>query len=361
MAKALFDTSRAQLVRSPIETLTYTGWPFDGTGGSSSLSTGTTPLVNAQGWNDRSKPTYMASVDMIQTSQNSQVTITYAVDPNDQVGGFGQAPGYTSAARGGLRQTRTRIAAVDTLQMSLVNSTGVAQSPWQTNLAVTMRRLTAAEKVLAQRDGLSGGADHWYQLTPQEQQALQNLGMVDAKGNVTQTGLDRLAANVAAGFLPMSAEKILQGFYGGRIYQQPPDFYAPSAASSLAGFAQYKAVFQSATVGRFPVLTGITFPTAPNATLTVDRDGQASYATVQGAAFADTSQDPWPFFLPAMNYLNLNIQTGPGGAGGAAPVLVEVAVVSMSEILAVWFGRVTRREDLSDPFLYDMAVAGMFA
>src|SRR5579875_764064 len=358
---ALFTTSKAQLVRSPVETITYTGWPFDGTGGASSLSAGTTALVAAQGWNDKSRPTYQASVDMIQASQNAGVALTYSADQPDQVPGFGQAPGTTTAARGGLRQTPCRIAGVDTLQLNLVNSTGGPLANWQTNLAVTMRRLTAAEKLLAQRDGLVGGGDHWYDLSPQEAAALQNLGVVDQAGNVTQTGLDRLKANVAAGFIPLSAEKILQGFYGGRIYQQPPDFYAPVTAAGLAGFTQYRSNLQGPTAGRFPVLRGISFPAGTNAILTVDRDGQTSYVTLQGAAFADTNQEPWPFFLPAMSYLNLNIQTGPGGANGAAPVLVEVATVSMSEILAVWFGRVTRREDLDDPFLFDMAVAGMFA
>jgi hypothetical protein len=351
-----FTTAQAQGARYHLETLIYTGWPFAGTGGASSLPSGQTQIANASSWNVEGKPAWRADLDMIQATQSPNVHLTWSADPGNQIN-FGVQTGTTQAARAGVRQmTDVRISAVDTLSASLDNTTSSAISGWQTNYSVTMRRLTAVDKILARRDGL---VSPWYQLTPDEQEALRNLGITNARGQVTTSGQQRVDELVAKGTLPLSRRRIVDGLYRNRMYEEPPDLWYPLATSVDNPFAQYRAAMTDATRGRFLVLHTLAVEGAPDVTVTVDRDGQAAYMSVAGSAFAQSDDEAWHPWIPATDYLNFHVILGPGGTQGNVAIRIGVAAVSMSQYLAVLFGRVQSRTQLSRPTIYDQAVAGL--
>ncbi len=360
MASAIFTVAQAQKARYFLEQAVYTGWPFDGTGSTSSLSTGTTPLIQARQWNTRGQPTWQVDVAMVQSSRDTSgnTIFDFAADPSDQVGGFTQATGNTAAAHTRYLQEPAKISGVYNVQAQLINNNASATSAWQTNLGIRLRRLTAIDKLLAQRDGLAG--EGWYALTPQETTALENLNIIDAAGNVTMSGLDTLKAVVQAGYPgPYSSERLKDVLFRSRFYQEAPDWYYPTVASGAAQFAMYSAALTGPTTGRFPVLTAIGIPGASNVAVSISRDN-VSYVTVQGLAFQQVDDSDWCFFLPALDNLQLSSQTGQGGAGGATGIRAQVGWCSMSETLAVLFDRVKSRDELSDPYVFDKAIAGLF-
>lgn len=351
-----FTTAQAQAARYHLETLIYTGWPFAGSGGASSLPVGQTQIANASSWNVEGRPAWRADLDMIQVTQNPDVTLTWSADPGNQIN-FGVQTGTTQAARAGVRQMTTgRISAVDTLSASLGNATSAAISGWQTNYAITMRRLTAADKILARRDGL---VSPWYQLTPDEQDALKNLGIMNSHGQVTTTGQQRVDELVAKGTLPLSRRRIIDGLYMNRTYEEPLDLWYPLATEVDNPFAQYRASMTDATRGRFLVLHTLAIEGTPTVTVTVDRDGQAGYMSVSGAAFVQADDEAWHPWIPATDYLNFHVILGPGGTQGNVAIRIGVATVSLSQYLAVLFGRVQSRTQLSRPTIYDQAIAGL--
>ena len=102
-------------------------------------------------------------------------------------------------------------------------------------------------------------------------------------------------------------------------------------------------------------------PGGSNVAITLNVDGNTNYTAIQGSAFVQTDDEDWDLWIPAMRYINVSVATGAGGAGGATPIRLRTDWVSMSEILAVLFGRVKKRSDLADPTVFDMAIAGMAA
>lgn len=349
-----FTTDQAQRARYALETLVYTGWPFAGTGGASSLGTGTTSLINATEWNESGKPTWRASVSMVQATQTSNVALTWTADPPDTSSfGFGSQPGPTLALPSGVRQARAKIAAVNTLTLALANTSGAAVASYQGNYGVTMQRLTAVDKLLAQRNGMQGSG--WYALTPEEQSAVESLGAVPGHE------ADWLERQEASGYLPVSADDMKRRLYDNRIVEDAPDLWSVSATSSQAGFASYDARMQTATRGMFPILTELAVEGATNVTVLVNRDNQLGYLSVNGAGFAQTDDAPWSLWIPATTRLSLQSVAGPGNTATttSANIRVRVAWCSMSEILAVLFGRITARNQLPQPGVYDAAIAGL--
>lgn len=365
MADAIFQVAQAQQAKYLMEESVWTGWPFAGTGNASSLSTGTTLLINLKDWNVKGSPTWRAEVSMIQTSRDTAGTtfLTYSADSADNPG-LTSAPGNTAAAHTRFLQEPAKVAGVYNVQVQLVNNNASATANWQTNFGMRLRRLTAIDKLLAQRDGLSGGAGQWYALTGAELTALQNLNVLDASGDVTMSGLDALKSIVDAGYGgPNSAEWLRENLFRGRTYQETPDWFYPSTTSSSTNFAGYTAdLRRTATggfAGRFPILIRLGIPGASNVAVPISRDN-STYVTVQGMGFQQVDDSDWHFWLPAIDTLQLNAKTGQGGTDGSYGIRVQVAQCSMSDTLAVLFGLVKSRDELSDPYVFDKAIAGLF-
>ena len=205
--QTLFTTSTIQAVQSPLEILWWTGWPFDGTGGADSLSTGITQLVQCQNWNRTGSPTLQAAITALQSSQLASANYTYSADPADQQS-FGQGTGDTSVAQTGTRIMPSRVQGVYTLTSQINNQTGSANTTYQLNFQTAVQRLTAMDKLFYQQLGRQGNGA--YVLTNQETQALQNLNMMNAAGQLTQAGQDRLNMLIREGYLPLSPDKLIQ-------------------------------------------------------------------------------------------------------------------------------------------------------
>lgn len=363
-----FGINQAQNARYSYERVLYTGWPFAGTGGASSLNNGTTSLFNAQQWNPVQGFTWQSRIEMLQTTQNANVNLTWSADGKPNVG-----PGTTAAYPGNTRQQRVNVNGVHSLSLSLTNTSGAPITPWQTNYAVAMKRLTAAEKVLYQR---AGRTESEYLLNAAEIEALKNLDIVetttqngkrvpvlDANGQpiVKSSGAAQLKALIEKGTQPLGIERVMSGLYDNRVLSEQTDAYPLSVTAADQTFG-YTANFNAAqpTQGTFLVLSEIAVEGATNATITVDRDGQPGYMQLNGEAFAQTNEEPWHVWVPATQYLTFHVTNGPGATGtNAANIRVKIVEVEMSEVIAVQFGLVHHANDLTKPDVYYKTLAGI--
>lgn len=311
------------------EKLVYTGWPFSGTAGASSLATGITQLFNTSAWNEAGQPTVRAAVEMIAATQKADVAFTWSVDPGNQRAVENQ--GDLGSARAGLRAMPARIAGVDTMQAQLNNTTGAAIAAWQTNLSVSARRLTIMDKVAAQLAGLQSqrGA---YNLTDDEQRALTDAGMTIAQ----------VQGLVQKGTLPYTTEQWLRLLIETHTVELHDDLFSVAVSASDNPFVTYTAALdgENPTRGRFLVLDQVAVEGATNATFTVNRDADTdSYWQLNGAAFTQSDDAPWDVFLAAFQHMTVHAINGPGGAGGTAQVRLRIREVQMSDLFAALTGR----------------------
>lgn len=345
-----FGTNDISLFRRWYEKWIYTGWPFAGSDGASSLGIGNTPLISdMRGWNPADGATLEVAVEMLQGSQNASVLLNWIADPQNYLNG-GNNAGYTSAFRGGARLMDTSIRAVQSFQVSLQNNNPAAQAGWQTNYAASIRRLTVAEKLAAQAQGLQG-----YDLTDIEKEALRQLNIAGDGGAVADL--------IHKGSQPFYWDRVLGAVYRNRMQEEPWDFQSISVSSSGATPLQYKSARRGAE-GRVLILTGLLAPGAPNVTLNLVRDGQgqstAGYKVANVAGWAQTDDQPWDVWIPAMDYLTLNFALGPGNAGPTtANIGVRVATVELSEVLACQFGLVRSASALQNPDTFWKTIVGL--
>lgn len=349
---AAFSVTQAQLARYAYEELVYTAGPLPSPG----LPAGVLPLFTAENWNRSGQPTWQAAIRMLQAQQNPGVTIGWQAD---QAALLNQSQtGATSALRAGTRQTRTFVPAVAKLALSLTNSSGAAIANWQTNYSIAMRRLTAAEKLLAQTEGLTDPA---YQFTAEEKQALLQLDMMNSQGQVTKSGLTQLSELVQKGTLPHSVERLKETIWRDRDTQSSADLWAVAASTGDNPWTTYLAQMDptNPTKGRFLVLTDVALEGAPGVVLTVDRDGQTGYVQVNGAAYAQSDDEPWHFWVPALDHLAFHLTLAPGAEPTTAYVRLRVLTLEMSDVLAVLFGRVSHPSQLSNPKTYYKTLVGL--
>lgn len=331
-----FDATKARRgQRYFYEKLVYTGWPFAGTGGASSLGTGTTTFFNVQNWNEPGQVATRAEIAMLQMTQQAAtgVTLAFTADPGNQIDSLNQ--GDLISARAGERFMSADIRAVDQIAASLDNSQSAAIAGFTGNIAVASRRLTVLDKLFAtQVAGLqsSRGA---YALLPIEQQALAKVGLTAASA----------AQLVGKGTMPFSTEQWLRVLIDAHTVTVHDDFFDLSVTSDDNPFAPYGAKMDPANParGRFLVLDRIAIEGGDKALITVNRDSDTdSYYQVNGAAFVQSDDAPWDVFLAAFEHMTVHAINDTGATGtNTVGVRLRVREVAMSDILAVLTGRVT--------------------
>lgn len=349
---ANLDVAQIQSARYDMESLVFS-YVF------TSLPVGATTLVNVRNWNQRGGDVWQVDLDTIWTTQHAQVVLGISGDSQDLLNRVGQ--GVTAAYRAGFRANRQRFPVVSSLSVVLANQSGATISNWATALRFTIRRLTAAEKLLALRAGLTAG----YWLTDEERAALQRLDIVDSRGNLTRTGEQELQRLVDKGTQPISLKRMIMGLYEARVTQEIVDtFYPtvqPQATPSDPGqpiVTYYARMEANPTRGRFVVLRGVGVGASTTAILTVDRDGQLGHWQVSLAAFQQADNEDWEVWLPALDSLTVRLAMPYGGSPAPVALRLRVAMVEMSEVLAVRMGRVTR-DQLPNPQVYDKALVGL--
>ncbi len=321
------------------EKLVYTGWPFAGTGGASSLGTGNTTLFDVQNWNQAGKPTTRAEIAMLQFTQQAAagVTVAFTADPQNEGNALNE--GDLIAARAGERFMPAARKAVDHIAAKLNNTTGAAIAGFVGNVAVATRRLTVLDKLFAsQVAGERSTAGHYGLLTA-ENDALAAIGMTAAQA--TQL--------VGKGTMPFSTEQWLRVLIEAHTVEVHDDFFEVSVTSDDNPFAPYVARMDPSHRNRgiFLVLDRVAIEGAPKVLLTFNRDTDTdSYWTVDGAAFSQSDDAPWECFLAAFGHLTAHAILDTGGANLTAGIYLRVREVAMSDILATLTGRVERASDL---------------
>ncbi len=343
------------------ESLVWTGWPFGGgTTGASSLATGTTNLIaGIPMWNRDAAASTVATIEMAQATQEAGVNLTYTADPDNQIANNAQGQGDLGAARGGVRFMEAGARAVDSLAATLNNGTGAAVAGFQCNLGLSSRRLFAVEKLLAAQLGLqsSSGA---YTLTQAETDALQSLGTLNGKGQVTATGEQQMAALAAKGSLPFALDEWLDRLIEARTVQVHDNMFKFTVDSATAQpFATYSASLHG-TKGRFLVLESVAIEDNPNVVLQFNRDADTAWWSVNGAAFVQSDDAPWRVRLLARSMIQGLLAWGPGQTASVdAYVRLRVREVAMSDVMAVLLG-IAKSPSQVPANTFNRAITGLF-
>lgn len=344
-AATVFGKSQAQLARYGYERLVYTV-------GSTALATGRTALITTRAWNPMPDGAlWRAEIEALAATQNDQVTLTYMTDPANSLDLANQGP--TTALRNGVQFTPLSARAVSQLGLFLNNTSGAAIADWQTNYVVGMRRLSIAEKLLAQRAGLAG-----YALSAPEWQSLINLGAATAPGHLTTGGL---AGLIAKGTQPVPLARQLPGLWDNRLLSREYVAYNLDATTADNPFAHFVTGADPTDLsrGRFGVIEGIALEGAPAVTVTIDRDGQNGYWSGNGSAFVATDDAAWPLWVPFLDYATIHCTVTSGTAAVTAPIRITVGWYELSEALAIQFGRITHPSQCRVPETFDKVRAGL--
>ena len=348
MATTQFGTNQAQDAKYHYERLVYTY-------GSTTLATGKSPVFTAQQWNRGGSvyPEWQARLEWFETTQNADVFLQWTADPQNTRGV--QNPGNTYAARSGEQRQRMQIEGVQQLDLNLNNTSTAAIDTFQLNYAVGMRHLLAADKLMRQQAGLSG-----YSLTKQEEDAAIQLdfGVMTANGFAwTAKGIEGL---VNKGTLPLGMDRLMEAIYKNRILSVSEEMWYPQSSTADNPFATYNANLSGLAKGTFPVLTGIAIENSPNVNVTVDRDGQLGYMQVNGAAYVQANDAMWDCWVPAMNYLTFHVTNNTGNSTTAnVGVRLRIATLSMSEVLAILYGRITAATEATNAGVYYKTLMGL--
>lgn len=346
-----FGVAAAQAVRYAYERLVYTAGPL-------TVPPAVLTIFSAQNWNRPAGPTWQAQLVGIAATRVPDVRLTWSADPPNQLNPVSQ--GAALALPEGLAMQEMYVAGVQTLMLQ-VSYTGPDPLPdYHLNYAIAMRRLTAADKILAQRAGLQG-----YRLTTEEEQALKNLDLareINGRLVVDKAGLDQLRELVNKGTSPISRSRLTAGLYENRITQGPADLFTITVDTTDNVFAYYRADLDPSrpTRGRFLVLTELAIPLSPppDIWLRVDRDGQQGYLELRGSAFQQPG-GAFDLWVPAVDHLVLRASLASGSTPVEVPIRARVLALEMSEVLAVQFGLVTNPEQLENPITYWKAIAGL--
>ena len=342
-----FSAQQATNARYFYERLVYTL-------GATSLPAGITTLCNVYGWNPKAGPTMQARLEMLQATQNTAVQLSVSADPGNALQTV-SSQGYTSALRANYEQEEVMVPAINSIQLQLNNLTGGPVAGWQTNYAVAMRRLTAADKIMYSKGGYVG-----YTLTSDEKTALKQLDLGKNINGVFTPDASSIAQLVSKGTLPLGLDRVMQGVFDNHKMSSAPDeFYFTNVSTTDNPFNTYRSALNDSdpTKGSFGVVTEIAIEGAPNVVLTMDRDNQLTYFQVLGQSFLQTTDTPWKVFIPFLDYATFHITT-PSGLANAS-VRIKVERYGMSDILAVLFGRILHPSDLTGD-LYYKVIAGVW-
>lgn len=348
-----FGLQAAQAARYAYERYVYTGGPL-------MVPPGVSSIFSVSGWNKQGGPTWRAELVQIGASRNANLLVQWSADRTNQINAVGQ--GSTLALPPEYDLQDMFVAGISELRLQVINTTAppMPLSNIHLNYAVAMRRLSAADKVLAQHAGLQG-----YTLLPHEEQALKALDLareVNGRLVVDKTGIEQLRALVNKGTSPIGLSRLIEGLYENRELQGPADLYVVTVDTTDNTFAYYRAEIDSTrpTRGRFLLLTEIAVPTSPlpDIWLRVDRDGQPGILELRVSELLHPGGAVYPR-IPAVDHIALRASLASGTTPVSVPIRVRVRAIEMSEVLAVQFGLVTSPEQLENPRTYHLAIAGL--
>ncbi len=293
--------------------------------GPATLQPGPQPsLINVSGWNpSQSSPDWRVELEQLFTTQNASVQLSGTAD--GLAFNQGATSGFTDAGRAGVRRMNAHVFATAAVTLGTVNGSGAAINGFQTNLALALRRLTVADKLLAN--------------LPLAAEDEDILAMLPEAGGSAAAGQAAVQQLVTKGTSPIPIGYELERTAANRLLGDHPNsgWYHVTASASSAGtvfatFAPIRGVGQEWLVLREVAIEG-----AAAITLYGDQDaGNTGLLTINGAAFVQADDQPWDLWLPAST--QWQFRAGAAATLNNVPVRIRVERYAMSDIWAVRLG-----------------------
>ncbi len=308
MANA-FSAQQVQLMAYGEEEVTYTWGPGTALGGLANQTT----VFDISGWNTPGTLDYAAILTSLSATQNASVQLLWTYDGNTS----DTAQGWTDAMPSGMRPMPIYAPAVDRLSLVIQNTSGAPILNYQLNYTVRVKRLTLAEKFLLQRT---------YTPSAEETQLAELLG---------PTTIADIQARVANGDLPMDVRLWNQALVRPHRLGDPTNAVPRHFVVGVTGTAQ--AIFRP-TKGNALLVESIAAEGAQNARVVLNRDGvtvpNSGYVDVQGTAFVQTDDAPWPYIVWATQFIQAQVIA----SAGTYTVRLGMREVKLSTLLAQHLG-----------------------
>lgn len=273
-----FTSSQIQSQRYGTETVVYTWGP-------NTLPMGQTPVFRVSSWNKSGGPLLECRSTYLAASQVDGVQFIWTEDNATT----NTAQGWVSGLRAGVQANPgLDVSALNTFGLTLNNTTGAAIADFQLNYTVTVHPLTMAEKLMR---GIA--------LSDQDYLDLKALGMQQG-----QSALEGLQNDVLGGLLPRSPEWFRQAVWDGRRVRDNPNAVPTLLDATSTGNTIN---LQPPSTAIVQVLRGIAVENAPNCVVTVERDGQPDYVTLNAEALVAADDLAIPLWVPSTDYLTISV------------------------------------------------------
>jgi hypothetical protein len=302
------------------ESVTYTWGPAN-------LPSGPTSIFDVSEWNDPSAPDKLVTIEAMQTNNAvagaGSVQVLWKYDGTQSDNGQGWIDAFPADGR------EYEVNAPAVLQTSLLlQNNGSAIANFQFNYRVSVRPLTAAEKLM-----------NGYPLSALDLAAAEELDALalasDPKAVPTLTQLQQA---IQKGTFPIARAKQAESLWDNRRLGDPSNGVPRHFVVGSGNAATPQNVLQVPS-GQVFVLRSIAPEGAFNGVVTVNRDSQtvpnSGYVSVNAQAFISSTDEPFRYWVPATK--NIVVQVS-AGALGTYPVRVGVDAYALSDLLRVKLG-----------------------
>jgi len=287
------------------------------TWGPNTLNTGITTVFDVSDWNPNDDPGQKVAVlTSLAATQNSGVQLLWTYDGTSS----SPAQGWTDALPSGLRPWGLNAQAASRLSLAINNMTGAAVNGFQLNYTVRVKALSVAEKLF-----------YGY---PVPDSDLEQVALLPQESGMS--GIQQVQALLSKGTLPIDFRtRTFDALFRNR---RMPDY-----GSAIPMHITIPANSQGAQIsiplrsGQYGLLTKLGIEGQPAIVVSVDRDTDTGYMTVNGAAFASADDAPARVFIPAKTRYVINVT----GAAGTYAVRPTIYILQPSDLLTIHLGLAT--------------------
>ena len=285
-----FAQDQIDKARYGIQTQTYTFGPV-------SLPTGQSTVFSVQNWNLDNDIAKVCIIEGIAVSpQNSGVQVTWTADNVPSEG----SQGWTDAYPAGCRMLPVYVVAGKSLSLVVNNQSGAAVSNFQLNYVVTVMTFNLFQGML-----------FGFGQTKLDTAAIQALQQ-DQPDIMKE--INRL---FAAGNRPFSMATVFDALFANRKLNTPSlsvPFHLTIPPGQTQSAPRSVPVSNSGGLVKYVyVLRGVSMEGAPAVTMTVNRDNDTDLINqLNGPAFVQADDHPWPFFVPAKGHYVITYSGSPG-------------------------------------------------
>lgn len=281
-----------------------------------------TTVFDVSGWNDANAPDKIVILEAWAATQNAnvQVQVLYDGKASDS------AEGFTDAFPGGVNPAEIYFPATDSMKVILTNG-GAAADNYQFNYTVRVRKMTIAEKLLRKLP-----------LSPDDLELMTVLNDTVPTGKKPYlapagTGYSgQIEDLVTDGTLPIDFSRTYDALVRNRRLPDPTNVVPRHFKVGSSGVAQ---TIVSPSPGAALLLLGVALEGgASPERFVVTRDqqavsGQSGYVDVNGAAFANTLDLPFPLLVWARRQMQLQVYGSDGTTYLVRPIIRSIALSTL--------------------------------